>query len=233
MGQTDGLPAVLIEVCAARRTNRIMAMFNTTTLFRLARRQAVGRRRTMAAVVAGLWNGCAESPDPIGPLSTEWQRLHQQTVALCHKAQDLEAQLLRTVRAPIVAVEAFDGADCMLAHSHEDIDAILGDSGSSAGLAEDLHSKLSARQQRWSAEADREDFDEAQRHEADAWAQEADAAQTIFRTPATSLVGVQIKLALMIEMCMTGMIDPAFPLPQLQSTFADVENLISTSSRHA
>ena len=229
-GHTKGLPTALIEACAARRTKRIMTMFNTTTLLRLARRQAVGHCGTMAVVAEELPNCSEGAPDPICGLWTKWQKLHQRAVTLCHEDQDLEAQLLRTVGAPMVAVRQVRGGGICLAHSHEDIDAILGDTGSPAGYAEELHRKLDVLEERWSAEADDLAFDQAMQQESEAWAQEAEAANAIFSTSATTLSGIQIKLAFMIETCSVGPPDLVTLVPRLQSAFADVAKLIAASS---
>ena len=48
-------------------------------------------------------------------------------------------------------------------------------------------------------------------------------------TCATSLVGIQIKLDFMIEMCSVGPSDVAILVPQLLSAFADIASLIAAS----
>ena len=207
-----------------------MAMFNSTTLFPLAGRPADHPCETLAAVAEELPNGSDQGPDPICALYAEWQKLHQQAVALCHEVQDLEAQLLQTVGAPMVAVQQVKGGESCLAHSHEDIDAILGDFGSPSEYAKDLHRKLATFEERWSAEAALLGFDDAMQRESEGWAQEAEAAKVIFSTSATSLAGIQIKLAFMIETCSVGPPDVMTLVPQLQSAFADVANLIAASS---
>ena len=207
-----------------------MTMFNSTTLFRLAGRHADNPCETVAAVADELLDRSCEGPDPIRALWTKWQKLHQRAVALCHEVQDLEAQLLQTVGAPMVAVRQFKDEESYLAHSHEDIDAILGDSGSPSKYAKDLHRELAALEERWVAEAALLGFDAAMQQESDAWAREAEAAKAIFSTSATSLAGIQIKLAFMIEMCSVGPPDVMTLVPQLQSAFADVANLIAASS---
>ena len=207
-----------------------MTMFNSTTLFRLAALHADRPCETMAAGAEELMDRSGEGPDPIWLLWTKWQKLHQRAAALCHQVQDLEAQLLRTVGAPMVAVQQVKGGGSCLAHSHEEIDAILGDSGSPSEYAKDLHRELAVLEERWSAEAALLGFDEAMQQESDAWAQEAEAAKAIFSTRATSLAGIQIKLAFMIKMCSVGPPDVMTLVPQLQSAFTDVTNLIAASS---
>ena len=210
-----------------RRSRRVTSMVesHSTSLPRITRRSALAGCAVGPAFIDGLLRveGCSQ--DPVAQLWVEWKKLHQQAVMLCHKAQDLEAQLLRTVGTPIVAVQDVDGMDRAVAHSHEEIDAIFREAGFPAEAARELHQKLTALEDGWRAEGDRLGFDEAQRAEADAWAKEAEVASAIFSMAAQSLSGVQIKLALMIQMCAVGMVEPAFPLPQLQSVLNDVQKL--------
>lgn len=225
--QTKGLPTDPSKARAARQTNRIMTMFHTTSPFRLTRRSLVaGRKATPKAAVESV-NAGDHFPDRLGQLWIEWQKLHRQAVVLCHEVQDIEARLLRTVGAPIVRVPTVDGREGAFAHSHEELDKLLAEYGQPLAAGKALHHTLSVLDGRWNAEADRIGYAEASRREGEAWAREANVACAIFSTTATSLSGVQVKLALMIQMCAAGMVDPAFPLPQLQSIFTDIEKLIS------
>jgi hypothetical protein len=88
-----------------------------------------------------------------------------------------------------------------------------------------LHTELAVRRARWNAEAEALGFNEANRQELQAWRKEEEAARAVFRTGATTLAGVEIKLALMIQLCAAFSDDPDFPLPQLRSTIADVKRL--------
>ena len=115
--------------------------------------------------------------------------------------------------------------DGIAAWSHDEIDQVLAEVEDATTSAETLHSEFSARQKRWLAEADRVGFAKSVQQEGDAWARESEAASAIFHTAASSLPGVQVKIALMIQMCAAGMVDPAFPLPQLQSAFKDLSAL--------
>jgi hypothetical protein len=117
-----------------------------------------------------------------------------------------------------------------VAHSHDEIDALLGGGGSHPEVAEDLHGKLTNLEERWNAEAALLGFDEAMQQESDAWTREAEAAKAIFSTNATSLSGVHVKLAFMIEMCSVGPPDVMTLVPKLQSALADVAHLIDASS---
>jgi hypothetical protein len=184
----------------------------------------------MTVMADELPNGSGGGPDPICALYAEWQKLSQRAIALCHEAQDLEALLLRAVGAPMVAIRQVNGGGICLANTHEDIDAILGGSGFSSEYAKDLHRELAALEERWNAEAALLGFDAAMQQESDAWAREAEAAKAIFSTNATSLSGIQIKLAFMIEMCSVGPPDVMTLVPQLQSAVDDIAKLIAASS---
>jgi hypothetical protein len=88
-----------------------------------------------------------------------------------------------------------------------------------------LHADLTYHQARWDAEAERLGFEEIKRQEDEAWSQEAQASDAIFRARATSLAGIEIKITLIVELCSTGPDDPESPWPQLRSTLADVKCL--------
>lgn len=202
-------------------------MFDTTNPLRLTRRSSVaGQKRAPIAALPPA-DGGDHVPDSIGPLWTEWQKLHRQAVELCHEAQNAEAHLLRTVGVPMVRVPTVDGRDGALALSHEEVDKLLAEYGLPVEAGKELHRKLSVLQDRWNAEADRNGYIDASRREGEAWAREAEVASAIFSATATSLVDVQVKAALMIQMCAAEMVDTAFPLPQLQSISTDIEKLIS------
>ena len=207
-----------------------MAVSQTTSLSRITRRSALAGCVVISTISDGLSRADRWNADPIGPLWTEWKSQHQQAAGLCHKVQDLEAQLLKTVGSPFVTVPRAGGTDGAVAHSHDEIDALLEGGSTHPEVAEELHRKLTNLEERWSAEAALLGFDAAMQQESDAWAQEAEAAKAIFSTSATSLPGVQIKLAFMIETCSVGPPDVVTLLPQLQSAFADVAKLIAASS---
>ena len=207
-----------------------MAESHSTSLSRITRRTALAVSAIVPAIADVLRRVDSCDADPIVPLWIEWQNLHQQAVGFCHKVQDLEAHLLRTVGAPLVPIQGTDRTYGAVAHSHAEIDALLEGGSTHHEVAEELHRKLTNLEERWSAEAALLGFDAAMQQESDAWAQEAEAAKAIFSTRATSLAGIQIKLAFMIEMCSVGPPDVMTLVPQLQSAFSDVANLIAASS---
>jgi hypothetical protein len=196
----------------------------------------VSRRRILARVAASpLIQTVAvpslaqlpESPDPIVPLWREWERLHANALRLCEHWQEIESRLVRAVGFPQVIIPAADGAQSICAQFHSDINQAVVAGDCSQELSVALHAELAARRARWDAEAEALGFDEANRQELEAWRKEEAAVRAVFRTKAATLAGVEIKLALMIQLCSAFSDDPDFPLPQLLSTLADVKRLRS------
>ena len=199
---------------------------NSTSLPSVSRRNILGCAVAVPAVrAARLTIEPPEPYDPVLPLWCEWQRLHAYALELCHRWQEMETRLVQTVGFPQVFIPSTDGSRGICAQSHSDIDQAVaaGDCLQEVGAA--LHSELTVRRARWDADAETLGFDEANRQELAAWREEEEAARAIFRTKAVTLVGVEIKLALMIQLCATFSGDPDFPLPQLRSTLDDVKRL--------
>jgi hypothetical protein len=164
-------------------------------------------------------------PDSILPLWQEWLRLHARATSLCHRWQFVEAHLMGKIGFPQVRIPSSDNPAGICAQSHAEIDRALLAFPCSTEIAATLHADLSARQARWDAEAAKLGFDEVKQQEDEAWSEEAQASAAIFRARATSLAGIEIKIAVIVELCSAGSDDPEFPLPQLRSTLADVKRL--------
>ncbi|HLY57962.1 MAG TPA: hypothetical protein VKS60_20535 [Stellaceae bacterium] len=170
---------------------------------------AVSRRSLLVGVAAAPLAPVPEKPpesltDPVVPLWREWQRRHARATSLCHRWQAIETQLARTIGFP-PPVPA-EGPISRVVDPSTGADA-------------------AAHQARWNAEAHRLGLEGAKRLENAAWDEEAIALHTVFCARATSLAGVEAKLALMARLCTDGSDDPDFPLPQLRSTLADVKSL--------
>jgi hypothetical protein len=148
------------------------------------------------------------APDPVIPLWQEWQRLHTRATRLCHRWQEIETRLMRTIGFPVATQALPDGPDGVAVEADPAVD-----------------NATAAHQARWRAAAERLGFDDAKRRESEAWDEEAAAGRAVFGTRATSLAGVEIKIALMVRLCSAGSDDPDFPLPQLRATLADVKRL--------
>ena len=192
---------------------------------------SVSRRRLIASVavtpmsVTGSFLPRSPAPDPIVPLWREWERLHALASELCHRWQEIETRLVRVVGFSQVFIPPTDGSRAICAQSPSEIDQAVaaGDCPQAVGAA--LHAELAARRARWDAEAEALGFDEANRQELEAWRKEEAAVRAVFRTKAATLAGVEVKLALMIQLCSAFSDDSDFPLPQLRSTVADVKRL--------
>lgn len=191
----------------------------------VSHRQSFATSGSISAMMDELMGASEHSPDPTQLHWREWRRLHNEAVVRCHHAQDLEAQLLRTVGAPMVRIRRAPDAEDLTAHSRDEIDQILKETDTPDAVAEDLHKKLTTRKREWDKESDRIGFAAAAQQEDQAWARERQAAGMIFQAPAKSLTGVQMKLALMIQMAVEGTGDSIPPISQLQSIFSDLARL--------
>jgi len=159
------------------------------------------------------------------PLWEEWLRLRARAIGLCHRWQDIETHLMRKIGIPQVLIPSSNNLADFRAQSHAAIDRAVTMLPDSIEIAAALHVDFAKQQARWDWEAARLGLVEVKRQEDQAWDQEAQASEAIFHTHATSLAGIEIKIALIVELCSTGSDDPEFPLPQLQSTLADVKRL--------
>jgi len=136
--------------------------------------------------------------------------------------------MMRSVGVPQVLILSSGDSDGVRAFSHAEINRAIADYDCPPKIAAELHADFAAQQARWDAEAARLGFEEAKHQEGEAWEQEAATTDAIFRTRAATLLGVEIKIALMVKLCISGSDDPDFPLPQLRSTLADVKRLRRT-----
>ncbi len=203
-----------------------MAEYRTKNIPEVTRRLVLATSAAISAMMDGLLRADEHASDPIQLLWREWQTFHNEAVVKCYRAQDLEAQLLRTVGAPMIRIRRGPDAEDLMAHSHDDIDHIVAESNTPDTVAEDLHRKLATHQREWNDESDRIGFAAAVQQEDQAWARERETAGMIFRAPAKSLTGVQIKLALIMQMSVDGTGDVMFPLSHLQSILNDLTSLI-------
>jgi hypothetical protein len=189
------------------------------------RRLIAGAAVTPMSVTGSFFPRSPELADPIVPLWREWERLHALASELCHRWQEIETRLVHTVGFPQVFIPPTSGSRGICAQSHSDIDQAVAAGDCSQEVGTDLHAEFAVRRARWNAEAEARGFDETNRQELEAWRREEEAVQAVFRTRATTLAGIEIKLALMIHLCSAFSDDPDFPLPHLRSTLADVKCL--------
>jgi len=197
---------------------------NTTSPTSVSRRSLLGGAATTSLLRAAPSSAQA-APDPIVPLWEEWLRLRARAIGLCHRWQDIETHLMRKIGIPQVLIPSSNNLADFRAQSHAAIDRAVTMLPDSIEIAAALHVDFAKQQARCDWEAARLGLVEVKRQEDQAWDQEAQASEAIFHTHATSLAGIEIKIALIVELCSTGSDDPEFPLPQLQSTLADVKRL--------
>ena len=202
-----------------------MTVPSTVNLPKVIRHRAFATSAGISAIMDELSKAGEHASDPVQLLWREWQVLHNEAVVNCHRAQDLEAQMLRTVGAPVVRIHRGPDAEELMAHSHDDIDQILVETNTPDAIGQDLHRKLAIRQREWNDESDHIGFAAAVQQEGQAWSRERRAASLIFQTPAQSLTGVQMKLALMMQESVDATGDATFPFSQLQSIFNDLAHL--------
>ena len=198
---------------------------DSTSLGGVSRRELLGGETSLPQLSGWEPSVGQLEDEPLVRLWLDWKRLHSLTILVCHRTQDLEAHLLRTLGPPLVLVQSLANPKGVPAWSHEDIDRILSETKGVTSSGPALHAELSRRKGRWSAEGNRLGFDEAMENEREAWRRESDASSAIFRAAAATLTGVQVKIALMIQMCVAEAADRSFPLPQLESTFKDLAAL--------
>jgi hypothetical protein len=200
---------------------------NSTSLSSVSRRELLtGAAATpLLPVATSLPQLSAGMPTSILPLWREWLRLHSQAMNLCHRWQCVEMHLIRKVGFPQVRIPNPDQPAGTCAQSHVEIDRALAAVSCSAEESAALHADFAARQARWDAEAEKLGFDAIKQQETEAWHQGTRVSDAIFEARATSLIDIEIKIALIIELCSTGSDDPESPWPELRSTLADVKRL--------
>ena len=202
-----------------------MAVRRTVNQPEVARHRAFATSAAISAIMDELSKAGEHSSDHVQLLWREWRVLHNEAVVNCHRAQGLEAQLFRTVGAPVVRIHRGPDAEDVMAHSHDDIDQILAETNTPVSTAQDLHRKLATRQREWNDESERIGFAAAVQQEKQAWSRERQAASMIFQTPAHTLTGAQMKLALMMQKSVDAAGDSTFAFSQLQSIFSDLARL--------
>jgi len=199
---------------------------HSTSLFSVSRRRLL--TSAAGAPLLPVAGSAQAASDPILSLWEEWERLHAQATGLCHRCQKIETHLVRKVGVPQVRIKSPDKPKGICAQSHAEIDRALTAICSSTDASAALHADFAAQQAHWTREAETLGFDAIKQQEIEAWRLETRTSDAIFEARATSLMGIEIKIAVMIELWSTGSDDPESPWPELRSTLADVKRL-----RHA
>jgi hypothetical protein len=197
---------------------------HTTSLSSVSRRTLLTGAATTSLFPTATSPAPAQS-DPMVPRWQEWQRLHARATELCHRWQDIEGHLMRKIGVPQVRVKSPDNPDGIRALSHAEIDRALAALPRSTEFSVALHADFANQQARWNAEAEKLGFDKIKQQEDAAWDQEAEASNAILEARVTNLMGIEIKIALIVELGSTGPDDSEFPWPQLRSILADAKRL--------
>jgi hypothetical protein len=133
----------------------------------------------------------------------------------------LEGRLVKTIGFPHVSSVSRHSHLTAKAFSHDEIDDLFGDHPD----LETLHLELDERLVRWDAEQKSLGLDAVRAEEYRAWDDEHVAAEAVFRAKALNLKDVEVKLAVLLKLAVTGSPDPEFPWPQVKSLLADVRRL--------
>jgi hypothetical protein len=157
--------------------------------------------------------------DPALRLCGNWQKIHDETLALCREQQRLETLLARTVGFPCAEVRLVDGTDVTL-HSIESLnDAYSPENEVEWGRA---LADFAAHQSRWDA-ADAEigysRTDELIRQSETA---ESDLLDDLPQTAATSIEGILAKLKVILRDGEHWEHPDDFPWPHIRSVLDDL-----------
>lgn len=199
---------------------------NSMSLSFVTRRCLLAATATAAAVwpfqvksrAAELKDG-SSAADPALRLCGNWQKIHDETLALCREQQRLETHLARTVGFPCARVWLADGTDVTL-HSIESLnDAYSPENEVEWGRA---LADFAAHQTRWDA-ADAEigysRTDELIRHSETA---ESALLDDLAQTAATSIEGILAKLEVILCDGEHWEHPDDFPWPHIRSVLDDL-----------
>ncbi|MUT27045.1 MULTISPECIES: hypothetical protein [Mesorhizobium] len=161
----------------------------------------------------------SSAADPALRLCGNWQKIHDETLALCREQQRLETHLARTVGFPCAKLRLADGTDVTL-HSIESLnDAYSPENEVEWGRA---LADFAAHQARWDA-ADAEigysRTDELIRRSETA---ESALLDDLPHTPATSIEGILAKLAVILRDGEHWEHPDDFPWPHIRSVLDDL-----------
>ena len=199
---------------------------NSMSAFFVTRRRLLAGTATAAAAwpfqvksrAAELTDGSSVA-DPALRLCGNWQKIHDETLALCREQQRLETLLARTVGFPCAEVRLVDGTDVTL-HSIESLnDAYSPENEVEWGRA---LADFAAHQSRWDA-ADAEigysRTDELIRQSETA---ESDLLDDLPQTAATSIEGILAKLKVILRDGEHWEHPDDFPWPHIRSVLDDL-----------
>lgn len=195
---------------------------------------SVTRRRLMAGVaaasVARPLGGMAaqQSPsrsgegDPAIGLREQWQRLHDQTQALCRQQQRLETYLVKTVGFPVVKLRLSNGEEMTIHSPGSRPDFIAPEE---AERWKEAIEELASRQARWNAADLEVGFSQAEELVRQSEAAEQALMQRLSLTRASSIEGVLTKLAVILCDGEHWCDLEEFPWPHIRSVLNDLAHI--------
>ncbi|AZO29767.1 hypothetical protein [Mesorhizobium sp. M1B.F.Ca.ET.045.04.1.1] len=199
---------------------------NSMSAFFVTRRRLLAGTATAAAAwpfqvksrAAELTDG-SSAADPALRLCGNWQKVHDETLALCREQQRLETHLARTVGFPCAKLRLADGTDVTL-HSIESLnDAYSPENEVEWGRA---LADFAAHQARWDAADDEIGYsrtDELIRRSETA---ESALLDDLPETAATSIEGILAKLKVILRDGEHWEHPDDFPWPHIRSVLGDL-----------
>ncbi|MGX5851236.1 hypothetical protein ACWGTO_29685 [Mesorhizobium sp. PL10] len=205
---------------------------NSMSLFFITRRRLLAGTATGAAawpfqaksLAAELADG-SSAADPALRLCGNWQKIHNETLALCREQQRLETYLARTVGFPCAKVRLADGTELAL-HSMEGLnDAYSPEievewNGAVADFA--------AHQARWDAADAEIGYSRADELIRQSEIVERELLDNLPQTAATSIEGILAKLLVILDDGEHWERPADFPWPHIRSVLDDLATTIDT-----
>jgi hypothetical protein len=191
-------------------------------------RPSVSRRTVLGGLAAPLIPGpaapLAGPVDPVLTLWAAWRRVSAAEAALAAEWATRESRLTREIGFPRVAVPAPDGGAPVWVTTHDDIDAWV-PALDDPSIGAELHDELDRRLASWRRGTARVGMDEIDRQIGATASRGAVLAETLIRSPASSLPGVIAKLELILQTGQTASDDDDVPWRWLRRAIADLRRL--------
>ena len=166
------------------------------------------------------------SASKVAALFRAWQGLHRYASSVTRKWQKLEGQLVKEIGFPHVSSGSCGSRERVKAFSHRQIDELFCEHAQ----LPTLHRELDERLAQWETAQKTVGLDDISREELQAWGREHAAEEALFRAQANSMSDVEVKLAVLVKLSITGSSDPEFPWPQIRFLFRDIRRI---RGRHA
>ncbi|MER8644433.1 hypothetical protein [Mesorhizobium sp. M1252] len=157
--------------------------------------------------------------DPALCLCGNWQKIHDETLALCREQQRLETHLARTVGFPCAKVRLADGRDVTL-HSIESLNDVY--SPENEIEWDRAFADFAAHQARWDAADDEIGYSRTDELIRQSETAESALLDDLPQTPATSIEGILAKLTVILRDGEHWEHPDDFPWPHIRSVLDDL-----------